>query len=66
MTMPPGKEKETIDVGLCDLWQEEEVILHHHASQQGQEGTQTNPKSCKVKRAKMGAQEMNLFLDRSS
>lgn len=39
MTMPPGKEKENIDVGLFDLWWEEEGTLHHHASQQGQEGT---------------------------
>lgn len=66
MTMPPGKEKETIDVALCDLWWEEEVIVHHYASQQGQEGTQTNPKSIKVKKAKMGTQEVTLFLDRSS
>lgn len=66
MTMPPGKEKENIDVGLRDLWWEEEGILHHHASQQGQEGTRTSPKSREVMRAKMGAQEMNLFLDRSS
>jgi len=64
--MPPGKENGTMDVGSCDLWWEEEVIFRHHASEQGQEGTQTNPKSCKVKRERMGAQEMNLFLDRSS
>lgn len=66
VTMPPGKEKEIIDVGLCDLWWEEEVMLHRHASEQGQEGTQTNMKNCKVKGAKMGAQEMYLFFDKSS
>lgn len=52
-------------MGLCDLWWEEEVILHHHESQQGLEGTWTNPKSNKVKKAKMCARDIYSLIDPS-
>lgn len=52
-------------MALCDLWWEEEVILHHHESQQGLEGTWTNPKSNKVKKAKMCAHEIYSLIDPS-